>query len=271
MPWRFDDARQRVSRAKAHNNALAKAWDDITAKDPYSVVIRMEDDGTGSMFVTPQYSSEAITEFALQLGEMLYQLRSALDACVYKAAIINTGKNPPPDEENLEFPICASKAAFKNARCKIRPLSKKHRDIIKAVQPCNAPKNIAPHEMIYSFNRALGILHDWARLDRHRKLHILGSWVSTLSPEFEYPAPCRVAHVNLTASGFLLEKENHIVTFKLTGYSRGMKVRGNPHLGIDIAVDEGPPPVADNDTLGNRVRAMLKACETIIDAFEAAC
>jgi hypothetical protein len=270
MPWRFHDSRHRISRAKAHSNALAEAWDDITAEDPYAVVIRMESDGTGAMFVRPNYSVDSVSDFALQLGELLYQIRSALDACVYKAAIINTRKNPPPDEENLEFPICCCKTKFKNARCKIRPLSKKHRDIIKSVQPYNAPK-LAPEYVVFNFNRALGILNEWARKDRHRKLHVVGSWVAHSSPELRISPPATLQYMNVTGSGFLLENESQIATFKIAGYTSTTKVQGNPHLAIDIAVDEGPPPCADNDTLGNRIRAMLKACDVIVHAFEDAC
>ncbi len=270
MPWSFEDSRQRISRAKAHNNALAKAWDDIATKNPYSISIRVEPDGTGDMIVEPTYSPSVISDFALQLGEMLYQIRSALDACVYKAAIVNSGKNPPPDHDNLEFPICFSPSKFRDARCKIRPLSKKHRDIIKAVQPYKTPK-LAPEGLVFNFNRALGILNEWARMDRHRKLHVVGSWVGNSSPELRITAPATLEYMNVTGSGFLLENENQIATFKIAGYTPNTKVYGNPHLAIDIAIDEGPPPCADNDTLGNRVRAMLKASDVIIYAFEENC
>jgi hypothetical protein len=62
---------------------------------------------------------------ALDLGEFLYQLRAALDACIHQAAILESGKDPHPDEKALEFPICVSSEEFKNSGWKIRPLADK--------------------------------------------------------------------------------------------------------------------------------------------------
>lgn len=47
-----------------------------------------------------------------------------------------------------------------------------------------------------------------------------------------------------------------------------MRVQANPDLFIDIAVDEIPPPCADNDTLGNRLLAMLKTTHVVISSIK---
>jgi len=77
-------------------------------------------------------------------GEMLYQLRAALDGSVYQAAIIESGQDPPPNENRLEFPICVSAAEFHKSAWKIAPLSKQCRDFIESIQPYNAPELAAP-------------------------------------------------------------------------------------------------------------------------------
>ncbi len=261
----FEGCRQRIRRAKAHREAIAKLWNDnATTENFYNVRVCMNDDGTGSIRLDPIYGWKFINTVSLQLGEMLYQLRAALDSCIYGAVIRETGQNPPPDENKLEFPICEKRSdysAFKRA-----PLAQKRRDIIERVQPYNVP-DIAPEYMAFNFNRALGILNDWARKDRHRKLHFVGSWASNASPMIRCPRGTSLAYVRVTGAGFL-EYKNEIATFRLVGYRPGMEVQANPDVTIDIAVNEIPPPCADNDTLGNRLLTMLKATHFIVRSIE---
>lgn len=266
MPWRFEGCRQRIARAKDHREALAESWNSIASTDFYGVSVRVEEDGTGGIWVKPTYDPDFAPNSALQLGEMLYQLRASLDACVYEAAIIDSGKNPPPDERNLEFPIVATKAAFQKSIAKIRPLAQKRRDIIESVQPYNLPK-LAPEDQVFNFNRTFGILNDWARKDRHRKLHVVGSWASNARPKVRCPAGTSISFLNVVESGFL-ETESQVAAFKVTGYTPHMRVEANPDLDLDMGINEVPPPCADNDTLGNRLRAMLVATYSVVRSFE---
>jgi len=266
MPWRFEGCRQRIARAKAHREALAKIWNDIAATDFYNISVRVEDDGTGGIWLKPTYGPDFTHKAALQLGEMLYQLRATLDACVYEAAVVDTGKNPPPNERSLEFPIAATKAAFQNSASKIRPLAQKRRDIIESVQPYNIPK-LAPEDLVFNFNRTFGILNDWARKDRHRKLHVVGSWASNARPKVRCPAGTSLDYLNFIESGFL-ETESQIAAFKVKGYAPHMRIEANPDLDLDMGINELPLPCADNDTLGNRLRAMLVATYSMVRTFE---
>jgi len=266
MPWRFEGCRQRIARAKVHREALAKTWNNVATTDFYNVAVRVEDDGTGGIWLKPNYDPDFAHIAALQLGEMLYQLRAALDGCVYQAATIDSGKNPPPNERNLEFPIVASKTDFQKSVARIKPLAQKRRDIIESVQPYNVPK-LAPEHMVFNFNRTFGILNDWARKDRHRKLHVVGSWASNALPKIRCPAGTSLAHIKIIESGFL-ESESQIAAFKLTGYAPHMKVQANPGLDLDMGINELPLPCADNDTLGNRLRAMLIATYSVVRSLE---
>jgi hypothetical protein len=266
MPWLpFEKCRERVVRADAHRKSLAQLWKRFIEDDPYSPLIEVNDDGTGSIHVIPQYEVLPAV-FALEMGEMLYQLRAALDGSIYAAAIMETGKNPPCDEDKLEFPITNSAHNFDKALWKLGPLLQKRRDIIESVQPYNVPE-IAPELMVFNSNRALGILNDWARKDRHRQLHILGSWASKASPRLHFPSGVSIAQMIVNTEGFL-EAKNQVASFRLNGFIPGMEVRANPDLMIDIAVNEPPPPSADNDILGNRLAAMHLATKHIIGDIE---
>jgi hypothetical protein len=262
----FEGCWQRVERAKSRSETLAKDWASFIDNEPYGTSLEMQEDGTGSLQVWNHYDSFP-AEFALNLGELLYQLRSALDSCVYDAAVLQTGKNPPPNESNLAFPICSSPSEFKNATRNIRPLSDQLKRAIEVVQPYHAPKTLNSNELVSDTHRTLKILHDWARIDRHRKLHVMGSWASNARPSFRLPDGVSILslHVN---SGVFLEDEHEIARFALAGYCPGMNVEANPDLSIDIAVNEVPPPCCDTDTLGNRVGNMIAIVKGTIRGFE---
>jgi len=263
----FDCCWQRIERAETHSGILAKAWNSFIEAEPYGVALDIETDGNGRIRVWPHVPFP--DEFALELGEMLYQFRAALDGCAYAAATIETGKIPPPNERLLSFPLCDSANAFKSASRSIRPLPQRLKAIIESVQPYNAPKNLAPELMVLNVNRALGILNDWAKIDRHRKLHVIGSWASNVKPRLRLPHGVTVKSMTVSNGGFL-EDEREVASFVLTGYEAGMDVKGNPDLSIDIAVNEPPPPCADNDTFGNRVKLIMAAVKSIVNAFEEA-
>ena len=263
----FEGCKQRIRRAKSHREAIAKIWNEHASEENlYSTSVRVNDDGTGSVSISPVYGRGFTDAVALELGEMLYQLRAALDSCIYGAAIRETGQNPPPNKEKWEFPICKCRRDYKSFDR--APLANKRRTIIESVQPYHVRKlKLAPEDMVFNFNRALGLLNEWARIDRHRRLHVVGSWASDASPKIRCPEGTSLAYLRVTGTGFFKD-ENKVATFRLIGYRPGMKVQANPDVVIDIALNEPPPPCADNDTLGNRLKAMLRATIWVVHSIE---
>lgn len=262
----FETCRKRIERAKAHSKTFAKLWSELIKEDPYDTIVSVDDDGAGGIWIEPRYEGGLPDVFSLELGEMLYQLRSALDSCVYAAAIVETGQDPPPQEKNLEFPICDCPADFKKASWKIAPLTDKRLDIIESVQPYNAP-DLEPELRVFNINRTLAILNDWARKDRHRQLRVVGSWASSANPKVRLPAGVELVSIEVIGDGFL-EHECKIASFQLAGWVAGMKIEANPDVFIDVAVNDVPPPCADNDTLSERTKAMTIWIDAIIKEIE---
>jgi hypothetical protein len=106
----FSVARSRLNRAKTHSEALAELWNSIPAEEVFGVRAKITPDGRGTIRLTRV--KPIAEEFSLLLGEMFYQLRSALDACIYQAMVYATGQNPPPKESQLEFPITSDASGF---------------------------------------------------------------------------------------------------------------------------------------------------------------
>lgn len=252
----FQDARERIHRADEHFTKFAQVWNGLLEDDPYRVYVSVDPDGQGRIEVEPLYDPLPI-ELSLELGEGLYQLRAALDAAVRAAAIIDSGQDPPPDEEYLEFPVTNGPKHFQASARKIGPLANYRKWMIESIQPYNIVKDLAPGIQILSPHRSIRMLHDWARIDRHRRLHVAGSWAANRDPWLILPDGVRLTFLGVTADGFL-EGNYEVATFNVEGWERGMDIHANPNLTIDIALREEPPPAADNDTLAMRVK-MLKA------------
>ncbi|SRR6266699_612986 len=266
MAHGFLTSRERIARAKTHREALGQAWAKfIDEPDAYDIGVRVEDEGTGGIWIQPTRPLPPV--LSLEVGEMLYQLRAALDACIYQAAILESGLDPPPDENSLEFPICLTEATFNSSARKFRPLSnKKLRDFIRHVQPYYIPHLNTPGAEWLP--ETLAILNDWARKDRHRNLHIMGSWPSQANPQLRLPDGVTIRSMEIVGLGLLLGEESQLATFVLDGWKPGLHIEANPDVFIDVASNEPPPPKDASDTLDMRTKQMIAAVELVTKAFE---
>ena len=262
----FEVSRLRLERAKEHGAALARIWNEIPKGSLELNVTASVSTGNGIIEVTN--SHRIPDEWPLLLGEQLYQLRSALDACVYQAAVFSTGQNPPPLEGRREFPICSDAKEFRRqAKRRLFDLPVEIQDGIERIQPYHAPPFVIPLDPSNNINRYLGILHELARKDRHRKLHVVGAWPYYFTPEFVLPPGVTVHNLEIMPPG-ILEAGAVLATFQLRGYIAGMDIKVNPRLRILINCDEPPAPIDANDTFAQRLVGMINAVNSVITAFE---
>lgn len=262
---RFYDCQQRIFRADAHQKATVEAWDRFTADEPYMAAVEVADDGSGVIDVHLQYDTLPPL-FSLEFGEMLYQLRAALDSLVYQAAIYDSGQDPPPQAEALEFPFRATAKKRKDVGQKIAPLSVSRQAIVAGVQPYKAPHVDAAEKYLID---SLVTLNDWARIDRHRRLHLIGSWASEANPALRLPEGVTLSRLTVThPTGQFLEEQYEIATFKLDGWEPDMNIAANPNLFIDITVNEASP-IGTNVTLNEATNRLKRAVEAVWGRFEA--
>jgi hypothetical protein len=262
----FDVCWERIRRANAHRDAIAAAWNAFIEEEPYDAHVDVDDNGWG--FIRIEQTAAIPAEIPLEFGEFLYQLRAALDASIYETACLNTVRRPPADEDKLEFPVCFSPESFDSQSWKIAPLTDQQRDIVKAIQPYTTPSGLTPAELPYSLNRAIGILNDWARKDRHRKLHVIATQASNVRPLLRLPPGVTLARIAVIRDAFVLENQHcEVAGFQIDGWQRGMNVQANPNLTLDIGVDEIPAPCSEIDRFEFRTRAMGKAVSAVINGL----
>lgn len=258
----FRDSRDRIRRADTHRREVAEIWNGFMADEPYVPFVDVDDEGNGTIRIVQQRPIPR--RMSLRLGEMFYQLRAALDACVYGAAIRDSGQDPPPKPQQLEFPIFTDKGKFQNATRKIRPLAQKRRSIIETVQPYNA-SSVGPDERF--INDSLGLLHDLARKDRHRRLRVIGAWASEASPQLRLPEGTELTYMSTMPDCFL-KGEREIAEFHLSGWGPDMEIQANPDLFVDVALDESMPQSTGPHLLREMCESLFPAVETVVDRIE---
>jgi hypothetical protein len=261
----FTDSRSRLRRALFHHAELMRTWNEIPNEELFAPSAKMDPSGLGTLRLTRV--KPIPDEFSLRFGEMLYQLRSALDATVYQAAIYVSGNAIPPDEGKLEFPILPNNAGFvAAAKRRLSSLPQAVVDLMEKAQPYHAD-SLSPKDMVKSPSRSLGLLSELARKDRHRKLHVVGSWALEIDPQFILPLGVTVTHLEVMKSG-ILEGDNELAKFQLSGYVRGMHVQVNPYLATTVGLDEPPPRCHHIDTFTERLVQITNAVDWIIGVFE---
>ncbi|HET8814108.1 MAG TPA: hypothetical protein VFM51_04055 [Solirubrobacterales bacterium] len=257
--------RVRLDRAKVHSQKFGEVWHSfVKEEEPYYPIVTTDDDGEGTIFVRASNSFPG-EQLSLHFGEMLYQLRAALDSLVYEVAILDSGCDPPPNEEQLEFIIRDSAEKFDNAAWKIKPLSDQHRAMIHSVQPYDIDQRGEAEAIVAS---ALNELNDLARKDRHRGLRVIASWISNKNPSIEtLPPGCSLEWLKVTEDG-LLKEEGEVASFKIRGWLPEHELEANPNCAIDVAIEDAGPPLHDGDTLFSRTRMMIGCVSEVIRGFE---
>lgn len=260
----FDGVWERIRRATTHREAAAREWATWLADyEPYGPWLNVDDDGNGTLSI--RQFSPVPPAIAIELGEWLYNLRAALDYTAYALAIFNTKSDPPPDEAAIQFPIYDSAESFRNHQRCIKPLAKKHRDWIEAMQPY-AYDAVPGQTALYWVNHL-------ARIDRHRKLQVVGGYITESDPIvslggnegaifFEDVDP--IVFIEPGDDG---EGQAVIARFKIVPASLHDEVHANPQTAIDPdileMVRQRPPGIT---WLRYPLSKRLFMIEAIVDA-----
>lgn len=181
----------RLDRAEEHYKSFGQIWADYLSQRPHALDRSVEDDGT--VVARLRRVVPLPVELSVVFGELLYELRAALDNCLYAVAVLVSGQNPPPNAARLEWPIRETSADWSSQSSRYRDLPSTITEALEAVQPYRAE--------LPGWN-SLRILHDLARIDRHRTPHGLGLYLAHLRLGID---PELVEVVNAGAPGIIEE------------------------------------------------------------------
>jgi len=157
----------RLERAEQHFEAFGEARAAYLDTKPHRLVRTIEIDGT--VVVRLERASPLPVELSIEFGELLYELRAALDNSLYAVAVITSGESPPPQAGRLEWPI---RETAKEWGSQAKRYSELPPEIVAALEA------IQPYGVTTPGWNCLAILHELARLDRHRSPHRLALYLS---------------------------------------------------------------------------------------------
>jgi hypothetical protein len=158
-----------------HNHELKLAWAEHhfevfegqvgawRAADGYGVVF--ESQPNSPRHVMRLKADETPPVLSLVLGDALFIMRSALDHLAYTLAVAHSGPLPADVAEKVEFPIFGDRPMRSDERR--RKIGALHPDAATAIE------DLQPHKRRDGCaDDPLWWLHELARIDRHRLLHL---------------------------------------------------------------------------------------------------
>jgi hypothetical protein len=164
----MEDAWVRVRRAHANFDALKGTISTFRREHPDNERVDVKHVGKLDVRLVARIKQRPPHEWGLAAGDILVDLRCALDYAVYALAIAHTGQNPPPYADKLEFPICRdTKWSDAIGRHKLAGVSDAARDWIESVQPYQ-PGNGGDNSGLVALEELVGI-------NKHRFIYV--AWV----------------------------------------------------------------------------------------------
>jgi hypothetical protein len=153
----IDDVRTKLSRAEKLNEELITEIGRFIGGDPYKVDTRRDQDSKRLIYYIA-HATAVPAEVALVAGDLLHNLRSALDHLAWHLVIAN-GQKPA---RQTYFPIADDNLKFA-------------RDLAKVAFSTDAIAEVAAIQPYRCGNDALWRLHRLNNIDKHRMLIAVGS------------------------------------------------------------------------------------------------
>lgn len=220
----FEPCWRRIDRADEHRRRLSELWNSYLEDHPYDFELRHEGDGVHVLSVWEE--RPVPPEFAIRLGEWLYNLRACLDYIIWATAAHVTGTAPPPDEATLQYPIYESKDAWDRNAYRLKHLAEHHRHMLWTMQPFNSDVDA----------NYLAAINNLARIDRHRRLTEGTAYLAELQPVAQVPAGTTA--VLQWGQRVLSEGRADVARLTVKPWNEGMTVTVNPRIGIDPEIGE---------------------------------
>lgn len=259
---RFDECWKRIDRAGTHAKAFVSACNDFLRNDPFEVVPKMRDDRNGVLRVFHKRALDPC--LALEIGEYFYQIRAALDAALWRSHILLSGSESDRFANALYFPVHEQASSFDSAAFHKIPLPHQLKSFIRSVQPCFA-EEFATDETAQYLRLCLSIIHDRARKDRHRRLNIVGAYLTDSSALIELTPPAILRHSE-TVPADIFEDGAVCARFEMDGAEPTTKMRVVGKFTAQVAVED--IPAAPDVDVAKQLETLTTAASVVITRFE---
>lgn len=180
----IDSVMAKLQHAEGYFDAIKNHWLSWKNSNPYRILRQTNADLTRYSLILHIDKEPPLQNWSLIIGDIIHNLRCALDHLVYAIAVYESGQEPPPLDDRLMFPICDTSTVFMDqSNRRLATLSPGVRATIEAVQPYNRPHAVLPP--------LLSILRNFDNRDNHKLIHLIYSSVQFGNIGFCGPALAR--------------------------------------------------------------------------------
>lgn len=253
----LDGVRAKIARARELQASLVQEAQPWVASLPNTIVVT-HDAATGKHHVTIAPPPPAPTRWSVVFGEMLHDLRSALDHLTWQLVILNK-KRPT---RSTQFPIL-SKPDVERFAAQVQGIRDDHLAAIMSLQPYETQTNRPTR---------LELLATLSNMDKHRTPH---AGLALLKPvergSLRITFDKGTAVRNIQGAGRirpLLTAETEIMSFVVSPTTSVVEVELNTTLSMEVAFGlRGQPiPLTRTVELVDEVERVLHIFEPAFDA-----
>jgi hypothetical protein len=248
----FEGAIGKLGRAKNQLQGLNKRFITYAESQPYRCVEKFDlrpDQEIGDYRYVIESISMPKREWGVLIGELIHNLRSALDHCIYAAA-------QRPSRDN-QFPIFTEREDWdKKAKRMLRSVPKEVVVLVEERQPYHATPPQRPDQHL------LAVLNRLSNHDKHRLLHTAVTTVQNFaSPRFDKGRDVAAIHNAEFVLGPMKEGADLVrVSITPSGPNPEVNMHGNFALGVAFTDPKGEDRVIE----GADILAMLLAIYRLV-------
>lgn len=160
---RLEAIQLKIGRAKAHTDELRSAISSFFATSPYKVAAKRDPQTRKLVYYVSSVCPTPVC-FATVTGDIIQNLRSALDHLAYQLFVVGTNGSKAPGR-HVSFLIAANAARYKSGLAgSVQGMRQDAINALSAVEPYNGGKG---HQ--------LWVLHELNNIDKYRLLVTVGS------------------------------------------------------------------------------------------------
>jgi hypothetical protein len=181
----------KAERARQHIESLRQQVDEFRKSEPYTLTPELTDQPDRVAYVV-RYHRDVPPSISTTVGDVLYNLRAALENLAFELARLSQGGTLTEEQErNSTFPICADPDdydAFHRDRRRVGLFNDRARAALRAVQPFvnleqahqhgvaadKTHEDHIPWDPLYRLDKLWNV-------DKHRRLAVMALW-----PHFFY-------------------------------------------------------------------------------------
>ncbi len=210
--------RLKLNRAQTHAHALNREIDAWLGQHPYGVFGEYEPGPPEQYVFRVRFLDPIPPEWAIAVGDIVHNARSALDHLAYVVVLDNNGGA----DERTQFPVTLSPFDWTSqSRGCIGNASARHIELIEGFQPYNRTDLYGWHSFYSSIDDPLAMLTRLSNIDKHSVLHA---------------TPAAITHIR-----YAVVPVRDIKKFSTTEVQDGVLVDGGELLRVAIE-SKGPNP-----------------------------